>query len=517
MSEQLKKIKQLVELRQKARLGGGEKAIEKQHAKGKATARERIELLLDKGSFEEMDMFKLHRCHNFGMEKKQFLGDGVVAGSGTINGRLVYVFAQDFTVNGGSLSETMAQKICKVMDQSMKMGAPCIGLNDSGGARIQEGINALAGFGEIFQRNIEASGVVPQISGICGPCAGGAVYSPALTDFVVMLEGVSYMFLTGPKVVKTVTGEDVTQEDLGGAGVHSTKSGVCHFTAKTEEEFAQLIRRLLSYIPQNNMEHAPRIECTDPIDRKEDSLNEIIPDNPNMAYDMYKVIGAVVDNGEFMEVQRNFARNIIIGFARFNGQSVGIVANQPSVYAGVLDCNASRKVARFVRFCDCFNIPIVSLVDVPGFLPGTGQEYNAVIDHGAKLLYAYGEATVPKVTVTLRKSYGGSHIVMGCKQLKADLNYAWPSAEIAVMGASGAVAILDGKEAKTKEDPKAFLAEKEKEYNDLFTNPYKAAEYGYVDDVIEPRNTRFRICRALAQLANKRETRPAKKHGNIPL
>ena len=447
MSEQLKKVKDLVERRQKARLGGGEKAIEKQHAKGKATARERIDLLLDKGSFEEMDMFKLHRCHDFGMEKKHFYGDGVVCGSGTINGRLVYVFAQDFTVNGGSLSETMAEKICKVMDQSLKMGAPCIGLNDSGGARIQEGVNALAGFGNIFQRNIEASGVVPQISGICGPCAGGAVYSPALTDFVVMLEGVSYMFLTGPKVVKTVTGEDVTQEDLGGAGVHSTKSGVCHFTAKTEEEFAGLIRRLLSYIPQNNMERAPRVECT----------------------------------------------------------------------AGVLDCNASRKAARFVRFCDCFNIPIVSFVDVPGFLPGTGQEYNAVIDHGAKLLYAYGEATVPKVTVTLRKSYGGSHIVMGCKQLKADLNYAWPSAEIAVMGASGAVAILNGKAAKEQADPKAFLAEKEKEYNDLFTNPYKAAEYGYVDDVIEPRNTRFRVCRALAQLENKRETRPAKKHGNIPL
>ena len=411
----------------------------------------------------------------------------------------------------------MAQKICKVMDQSMKMGAPCIGINDSGGARIQEGINALAGFGEIFQRNIEASGVVPQISGICGPCAGGAVYSPALTDFVVMLQGVSYMFLTGPKVVKTVTGEDVTQEDLGGAKVHSTKSGVCHFVAESEEDFAAIVRKLLSYMPQNNRERAPRVECNDPIDRKEDLLNEIIPDNPNMPYDMYKVIGAVTDNGEFLEVQRNFARNIIVGFARFNGESVGIVANQPSVYAGVLDCDASRKAARFVRFCDCFNIPIVSLVDVPGFLPGTGQEYNAVIDHGAKLLYAYGEATVPKVTVTLRKSYGGSHIVMGCKQLKADLNYAWPSSEIAVMGAAGAVAIIDGKEAKTKEDPKAFLAEKEKEYNDLFTNPYKAAEFGYIDDVIEPRNTRFRICRALAQLANKRETRPAKKHGNIPL
>ena len=505
MSEQLKKIKQLVELREKARLGGGEVAIDKQHAKGKATARERIALLVDEGSFEELDMFKLHRCHDFGMEKKQFYGDGVVCGSATINGRLVYLYAQDFTVNGGSLSKTMAEKICKVQDLAMKMGAPCIGLNDSGGARIQEGINALAGFADIFQRNIEASGVVPQISGICGPCAGGAVYSPALTDFIVMLEGVSYMFLTGPKVVKTVTGEDVSQEDLGGASVHAKKSGVAHFTAKTEEEFAALIRNLLSFLPQNNH------------DRKEDLLNEIIPDNPNMAYNMYEVIGAVVDNGEFLEVQRDFAQNIIIGFARFNGQSVGIVANQPKVYAGVLDVNASRKAARFVRFCDAFNIPIVSLVDVPGFLPGTGQEYNAVISHGAKLLYAYGEATVPKVTVTLRKSYGGSHIVMGSKQLKTDINYAWPSAEIAVMGAGGAVAILSAKAAKNEADPKAFLAQKEKEYNDLFTNPYKAAAEGYIDDVIEPRNTRFRICRALEQIATKSEGRPAKKHGNEPL
>jgi acetyl-CoA carboxylase carboxyltransferase component len=517
MSEQTSKIQHLVDLREKARLGGGEKAIEKQHAKGKLTARERIDLLLDKGSFEEMDMFKLHRCHNFGMEKKQFLGDGVVAGSGTIDGRLVYVFAQDFTVNGGSLSETMSQKICKVMDQSMKMGVPCIGLNDSGGARIQEGITALGGFGEIFQRNIEASGVVPQISAICGPCAGGAVYSPAITDFVFMLKGVSNMFLTGPKVVKTVTGEEVSAEDLGGASVHSTKSGVAHFTADTEEQLAQSIRKLLSYLPQNNLETTPRVACDDPIDRKEDKLNDILPDDPNRAYDMYEIINAVIDKGSFMEVHEKFARNIIVGFARFNGQAVGIVANQPKVFAGVLDCNASRKAARFVRFCDCFNIPIVSLVDVPGFLPGTGQEYNAIINHGAKLLFAYGEATVPKVTVTIRKSYGGSHIVMGCKQLKADRNYAWPSAEMAVMGASGAVSILYGKAAKEAEDPKAFLAEKEKEYDDLFTNPYQAASFGYVDDVIEPRNTRFRICRALAELETKRESRPAKKHGNIPL
>ena len=395
MSKQLEKIKKLIEKREQARLGGGEKAIQKQHDKGKYTARERIEMLLDKGSFEEYDMFKEHRCHNFGMEKKQFLGDGVVAGSGTIDGRLVFIFAQDFTVHAGSLSETMSQKICKVMDMAMKMGAPVIGINDSGGARIQEGINALAGYAEIFERNILASGVIPQISGIFGPCAGGAVYSPALTDFTLMMEGTSYMFLTGPKVVKTVT-------------------GVTHFTAKTEEEAVEMLKTLLSYIPSNNMELAPRKKCTDPIDRLEDSLNEIIPENPNEAYDMYKVISAITDDHEFFEVQPKFAKNIIVGFARFNGQSVGIVANQPSCYAGVLDVNASRKGARFVRFCDAFNIPIVSLVDVPGFLPGTGQEYNAVILHGAQLLYAYGEATVPKITVTLRKSYGGSHIVMGC-------------------------------------------------------------------------------------------------------
>ena len=521
MSKQTERIQELIELRQKARLGGGEKAIDKQHAKGKFTARERISMLLDEGSFEEYDMFKLHRCTNFGMEKKQYLGDGVVTGSGTIGGRLVFIFAQDFTVNAGSLSETMAQKICKIMDMAMKVGAPVIGLNDSGGARIQEGINALAGYAEIFQRNIMASGVVPQISGIFGPCAGGAVYSPALTDFTLMMENTSFMFLTGPAVVKTVTGEDVDQESLGGASVHSTKSGVTHFTASTEEEAMAMIQQLISYIPQNNQEETPRVECTDPIDRLEDSLNEIIPDNPNQAYDMYKVIAATVDNGEFFEVQPKYAQNIIVGFARFNGRSVGIVANQPSKFAGVLDCNASRKGARFVRFCDAFNIPIVSFVDVPGFLPGTGQEYNAVILHGAKLLYAYGEATVPKVTVTLRKSYGGSHIVMSCKQLRGDINYAWPSAEIAVMGASGAAAVLYAREAKKiKEeggDAKSFIAEKEEEYSKLFANPYNAAKYGYIDDVIEPRNTRFRVIRALEQLANKSLTNPAKKHGNIPL
>ena len=521
MSKQVEKIKQLLEKREKARLGGGEKAIEKQHARGKYTARERIGMLLDEGSFEEYDMFKLHHCTNFGMEKKQYLGDGVVVGSGTMNGRLVYVFAQDFTVNGGSLSKTMSEKICKVMDMAMTMGAPVIGINDSGGARIQEGIDALAGYGEIFERNILASGVIPQISMIYGPCAGGAVYSPALTDFTMMMEGTSYMFLTGPAVVKTVTGEDVDAEHLGGASVHASKSGVTHFTAKTEEEGIEMIKTLVSYIPSNNMEEAPRVECDDPVDRLDDSLNEIIPEDPNQAYDMYKVISAVTDNGEFFEVQPKFAKNIIVGFARFNGQSVGIVANQPAAYAGVLDVNASRKGARFVRFCDAFNIPIVSLVDVPGFLPGTGQEYNAVILHGAKLLYAYGEATVPKVTVTLRKSYGGSHIVMGCKQLRADINFAWPSAEIAVMGAAGAVAVLQAKSAKqVKEeggDVKAFLKEKEDEYSELFANPYQAAKYGYIDDVIEPRNTRFRICRALAQLATKRQNLPAKKHGCIPM
>ena len=511
------KINELIDKRSCARIGGGEKAIEKQHAKGKYTARERIAQLLDEGSFEELDMFVTHRCTNFGQDKKHILGDGVVTGFGTIDGRLVYVFAQDFTVFGGSLSETMAQKICKVMDMAMKMGAPVIGLNDSGGARIQEGINALAGYSEIFQRNIMASGVVPQISAILGPCAGGAVYSPALTDFTIMAKGISYMFLTGPTVVKTVTGEDVSQEDLGGASVHSCKSGVTHFATENGEEALFLIRKLMSYIPQNNLEETPLVKCDDPIDRLEDALNDIIPESAKQSYDMYDVIGAIVDNGEFLEVHRDFARNIIIGFARFNGQSVGVVANQPKVLAGVLDSNASRKAARFVRFCDAFNIPLVTLVDVPGFLPGTGQEYNGVILHGAKLLYAYGEATVPKVTVTLRKSYGGAHIVMSCKQLRGDINYAWPTSEIAVMGAEGAVGVLYAKEMKDAEDPAKLRAEKEEEYRKLFANPYQAAKYGYIDDVIEPRNTRFRIIRALQMLATKKLSNPPKKHGNIPL
>ena len=515
------KIQELLEKRNEARLGGGQKRIDSQHAKGKMTARERIAILLDEGSFEETDMFVTHRTVDFGLDKQQFLGDGVVTGHGTIDGRVVYVYAQDFTVFGGALSETMSLKICKVMDQAMKVGAPIIGICDSGGARIQEGSRSLAGYAEIFQRNINASGVVPQISAIFGPCAGGAVYSPALTDFIIMTEANSYMFLTGPKVVKTVIGEDVSTDDLGGARIHSSKSGVAHFAVENEEEGLGLIRRLISFIPQNNMENAPLVECNDPIDRLDDALNQIIPDNPNKPYNVMDIITAIVDNGDFLEIHKNYAKNIIVGFARFNGQSVGIVANQPSCYAGVLDVNASRKGARFVRFCDAFNIPIVSLVDVPGFLPGTGQEYNAVILHGAQLLYAYGEATVPKITVTLRKSYGGSHIVMGSKQLHTDLNYAWPSAEIAVMGASGAAAVLYAKEAKAKkeagEDVKAFIAEKEDEYNELFANPYQAAKYGYIDDVIEPRNTRFRICRGLAQLATKRDALPAKKHGNIPM
>ena len=444
----------------------------------------------------------------------------MVTGYGTIDGRLVYVFAQDFTVTAGSLSISMAEKICKVMDMAMRNGAPCIGLNDSGGARIQEGVNALAGYANIFMRNVMASGMIPQISAIFGPCAGGAVYSPALTDFIIMRRETSYMFLTGPKVVKTVTGEDVTQEQLGGATMHTTKSGVAQFAVDTEEEGIALIRDLLSYMPQNNLESAPEVPCTDDIARKEDMLNEIIPDHPNKPYDMYDVIRGIVDNGEYLESAASFAKNIITCFARFNGQSVGIIANQPNFMAGVLDINASRKAARFVRFCDAFNIPIVTLVDVPGFLPGTGQEYGGVITHGAKLLFAYCEATVPKVTVTLRKAYGGAYIVMSSKHIRGDINYAWPTAEIAVMGASGAVEVLHAKELAAITDPeeKAKFVEKlEQEYKDKFSNPYNAARYGYIDDVIEPRNTRFRVIRALESLRNKRTHNPNKKHCNIPL
>ena len=514
------KINKLIELRAQAKLGGGIKRIEAQHAKGKLTARERIEMLLDEGSFEEFDMFVTHRCTNFGLEKTKVMGDGVVTGHGTIDGRVVYIFSQDFTVFGGSLSETFAQKICKVMDMAMKVGAPVIGINDSGGARIQEGVTSLAGYAEIFERNILASGVVPQISAIFGPCAGGAVYSPALTDFIMMTEDNSYMFVTGPKVVKTVTGEDISVEDLGGGKVHASKSGVSHFLVENEEEGVLLIRKLLSYLPQNNLEEAPISECDDPIDRLEDSLNEIIPDNPNQPYDVKDVIHSLVDYGEFLEVHRNYAKNIVVGFAKFDGQPVGIVANQPNYLAGVLDIEASRKAARFVRFLDCFNIPIITLVDVPGFLPGSGQEYGGIITHGAKLMFAYGEATVPKITITLRKSYGGAHDVMSCKQLRGDLNYAWPSAEIAVMGAAGAVEVLEGRNLRKIEDANEraeFIAKHEEEYKEKFANPYQAASYGYIDDVIEPRNTRIRIIPGLQSLATKKLVNPPKKHSNIPL
>jgi acetyl-CoA carboxylase carboxyltransferase component len=514
------KIQELLDKRVEAKKGGGEKRIDSQHAKGKFTARERIEILLDEGSFEEFDMFVTHRTKDFGLENQQYLGDGVVTGHGTIDGRVVYVFSQDFTVFGGSLSETFAAKICKVMDQAMKVGAPVIGINDSGGARIQEGVRSLAGYAEIFQRNIMASGVVPQISAIFGPCAGGAVYSPALTDFVLMSENSSYMFVTGPKVTKTVTGEDISTEDLGGAWVHGTKSGVSHFVVQNEEEGLMLIRKLLSYLPQNNLEDPPISDCQDPINRMEDGLNQIIPENPNKPYDVKDIIHAIVDCGEFLEIHRNYARNIVIGFAKFAGMPVGIVANQPNFLAGVLDIDASRKAARFVRFCDAFNVPIVTLVDVPGFLPGSGQEYGGIIIHGAKLLFAYGEATVPKVTVTLRKSYGGAHDVMGSKQLRGDINYAWPSAEIAVMGPAGAIEVLEGRTILAIKDPEeraAYIKKKEEEYREKFANPYEAARYGYIDDVIEPRNSRFRIIRALQALATKKDTNPPKKHSNIPL
>ncbi|MBN1115985.1 MAG: acyl-CoA carboxylase subunit beta [Bacteroidales bacterium] len=514
------KIKELIEKRELAKQGGGLKRIESQHQKGKLTARERIEILLDEGSFEEYDMFVTHRCTDFGLEKESYLSDGVVTGHGTIDGRVVYVFSQDFTVFGGSLSETFAQKICKIMDQAMKVGAPLIGINDSGGARIQEGVKSLAGYAEIFERNIMASGVIPQISAIFGPCAGGAVYSPALTDFILMTESTSYMFVTGPKVAKTVTGENISTEDLGGAEVHATKSGVSHFVAEDEEEGLLMIRKLLSYLPQNNLEEPPLGPTDDPIERIEDALNDLVPVDPNKPYDVTDVIQLIVDDHEFLEVQSKYAKNIVTAFAKMGGMPVGIVANQPKFLAGVLDINSSRKAARFVRFCDAFNIPLVTLVDVPGFLPGSAQEYGGIIIHGAKLLFAYGEATVPKVTVTLRKSYGGAHDVMSSKQLRGDINYAWPSAEIAVMGATGAVEVLEGRKISQIEDPEEkakYIAEKEKEYKNKFANPYEAAKYGYIDDVIEPRNTRFRIIRALKTLATKKELLPPKKHSNIPL
>lgn len=513
-------MKRLLAEREKARLGGGEKRIAAQHHKGKLTARERIDLLLDEGSFEEYDMFVTHRTTDFGLGNEHYLTDGVITGHGTISGRPVYVFSQDFTVFGGSLSETNAKKICKVMDRAMKAGAPLIGINDSGGARIQEGVRSLAGYASIFQRNIMASGVIPQISAIFGPCAGGAVYSPALTDFVVMAEKTSYMFVTGPKVVKTVTGESISEEDLGGASVHATKSGVTHFVGADEEESILLIKKLLSYLPQNNLEDPPLAFCDDPPDRLIDELNTIIPEKPSTPYDVKDVIHAIADNAEFLEVHRQYARNIVTGFVTFNGISTGIVANQPNYLAGCLDNDASRKGARFVRFCDAFNIPIVTLVDVPGFLPGSAQEFNGIITNGAKLLFAYGEATVPKVTVILRKAYGGAYCVMSSRHLRGDINYAWPTAEIAVMGPSGAIEVLYNRDLKSFSDEQekaAFTAAKESEYRDKFANPYEAAKYGYIDDIIEPRNTRFRIIRALQMLATKKDANPLKKHSTLPL
>ena len=519
---QHEKINELVERREAAQLGGGQKRIDAQHSKGKLTARERLALLLDEGSFEEFDMFVQHRCTNFGMEKTKFDGDGVVTGMGTVDGRLVYVFAQDFTVNGGSMSETMAQKICKVMDMAVRNGAPFIGINDSGGARIQEGICSLAGFGEIFERNILASGVVPQISGIFGPCAGGAVYSPALTDFTVMIKDTSYMFLTGPGVVKTVTGETVTQEDLGGASVHAGKSGVAHFAAEDEYQAISTIRHLLSFLPSNNREEAPLALCSDPVGRVDDALNDIIPDNPNKAYDMYDIIRGIADDGKIFDVNAMYAKNIITCFIRMAGTTVGVIANQPAVGAGCLDINASDKSARFVRRCDAFNIPILTIEDVPGFLPGTNQEYGGIIRHGAKLLYAYCEATVPKVTMILRKAYGGAYIAMCNKELGSDMVLAWPSAQIAVMGAEGAVNIMSSVRAELKkieddDEREALRKQRIDEYEELFNNPYYAAGLGYVDDVIEPATARQRIISAFDMLKTKKETLPPKKHGDIPL
>ncbi|MDR0578940.1 MAG: acyl-CoA carboxylase subunit beta [Candidatus Accumulibacter sp.] len=512
-----KQLERLLERQAQARLGGGRDKIDRRHGEGRLTARERIDLLLDPGSFEEFDMFKTHRCHDFGMERTVYPGDGVVTGHGTVDGRIVYVYAQDFTVLGGSLSETMAEKICKLLELAMKNGAPVIGLNDSGGARIQEGVESLAGFSDIFLRNVMASGVVPQISAILGPCAGGAVYSPALTDFIVMERKHSYMFLTGPKVVKSVCHEDVTTEDLGGADMHSSQSGVSDYAAESTVDAIRYIKRLLSFVPQNNLESTPAVACDDPADRPSEALNAIIPDNANAAYDMKRVILETVDGGDFFEIKEKFAPNIIVGFARYAGVAVGIVANQPAHLSGVLDIDSSIKGARFVRFCDCFNIPLVTFVDVPGFLPGTFQEYGGVIRNGAKMLYAYAEATVPKITVITRKAYGGAYCVMSSKHLRGDINYAWPSAEVAVMGSRGAVEVLYGRQARDAADPRAFLAEKEAQYQETVSNPYVAAERGYVDDIIVPASTRARIIRALALTQNKRDANPAKKHGNIPL
>jgi len=510
-------FKYLAELNQKSALGGGEERIKAQHNKGKLTARERIDLLLDEGSFTEIGRLVKHRSHDFGLEKQRILGDGVVTGYGYIEGRLVYIFSQDFTVFGGSLSEAFAEKICKIMDMAMKVGAPVIGLNDSGGARIQEGVVSLGGYAEIFLRNTLASGVIPQISAIMGPCAGGAVYSPAITDFIIMIKNTSYMFVTGPNVVKTVTHENVDSEALGGATTHASKSGVCHLIAENELDGLEKIKKLMSYIPSNNLEDPPKIKCSDPVDRVDEKLNDIVPQDPSQPYDIKDIIHVVVDDHEFFEIHENFAANIVVGFARLSGFSVGIIANQPAVLAGVLDIDASIKAARFIRFCDAFNIPLVTFVDVPGFLPGTAQEWGGIIKHGAKLLYAYCEATVAKITVITRKAYGGAYDVMSSKHIRGDVNLAWPSAEIAVMGPKGAAEIIFRKEIQKSDDPETLLAKKEKEYREKFANPYLASERGYIDEVIYPNETRLRLIQSLQLLENKVDENPSKKHGNIPL
>lgn len=515
----MNKLDQLRKKKEQLAQGGGEKRIQAQHAKGKLTARERLDILYDQDSFVEIDAFVKHRCSNFGMDEKELPGDGVVTGYGQIDGRLVFAFAQDFTVSGGSLGEYHAEKIVKVQDMALKMGAPIVGLQDSGGARVEEGVAALSGFGKIFRNNTISSGVIPQISVIMGPCAGGAVYSPAITDFVFMVDKTSQMFITGPEVIKTVTGEAVTAEQLGGAMTHNTISGVAHFVGKDDEETLLMVRELLSYMPSNNMEGAPVYECDDDINRMIPELNEIIPDNPNKAYDMYEVITALADNGRLYDVMPHYAKNMITCFIRMDGATVGVIANQPKFGAGCLDINASDKAARFIRRCDAFNIPLLTIEDVPGFLPGTDQEYGGIIRHGAKMLYAYCEATVPKITVILRKAYGGAYIGMCNKELGADMVMAWPTAQIAVMGASGAVNIISSvkKEIKNADDPEALRAEKIAEYEEKFNNPYIAAGLGYVDDIIEPAATRQRVISALDMLSTKRESLPAKKHGNIPL
>ena len=510
------KLKHLEQLEKEALLGGGEARIKAQHDKGKLTARERIDLLLDGGTFRETDMFVTHRCSDFDMDKIKTLGDGVITGYGSINQRPVCIFAEDFTVFGGSLSITYAQKVCKLQDLAVRMGCPVIGLKDSGGARIQEGVDSLAGYTDVFLRNVLSSGVVPQISAVMGPCAGGAVYSPAMTDFVVMVAG-SYMFLTGPDVVKAATHEDVTFDELGGAMVHNEKSGVAHFAVDSEIECIELIKKLLSYIPQNNLEDAPAAECNDDVNRRDKGLDTLIPDSTNKPYDMLEVLNRVIDNSDFFEIHKHYAKNIIVGFARFNGRAVGVVANQPAVLAGVLDIDSAMKGARFVRFCDCFNIPIVTFVDVPGFLPGTAQEWGGVIKNGAKLLYAFCEATVPRVTVITRKAYGGAYCVMSSKHTRADINFAWPSAEIAVMGPDGAVKILYRKEIKDAKDSKALEKKLIDEYTDKFANPFVTASKGYIDAIIRPSETRPRIIEALAMIENKRDKNLPRKHGNIPL